>query len=70
MSGVVTPPVIRLSTAPDSWYWMVAPVPSTNVMFVALGIAVMDWAERSSRTMSSRATRAFCWASTRLDPTR
>jgi hypothetical protein len=70
MSGVTTPAVVRLITAPEREYRIVAPLPSTKVTSVALGIAVTTVAERSSRTMSSSATRPFCWASTRWEPMR
>ena len=60
MSGLVTPPVVRFSVLPEREYSMVLPFSSTNVMSVELGMAVTLWAERSSRAISSRATRPFC----------
>ena len=68
--GVVVPATVRVSVEPESWYWVVTLFSSAKVRFVALGIAVILFADRSSRTISSRAARLFCCTSTRCEPKR
>src|SRR5678815_1025194 len=85
MRGVVVPSKVRLRFVPDFQYRIVWAAPSshTNVISVGLASALVDGAghpgsggvdqhvdERNSRVIRSRATRAFCCVSTRLDPKR